>query len=48
MQDLNGPLFVDDRTAWAVGFGGMIGHTADAGATWTAQGSGGDTQLNSV
>jgi photosystem II stability/assembly factor-like uncharacterized protein len=38
----------DDSTVWAVGSGGSIQYTSDAGATWTTQTSGTSADLNGV
>ena len=40
--------FVDGQNGWAVGFGGVIYHTADAGSSWSQQTSGTEAILNSV
>ena len=40
--------FVGEAEAWAVGYPGMILHTADAGATWTHVDAGTDEALFSV
>lgn len=48
-NDLNGVFFQSDRrTGWAVGNGGRIITTADAGASWTMQVSNAGFNLNSV
>lgn len=43
---LNRVAFLEDgRTGWAVGFGGTLVHTQDAGETWVAQQSGSFAEL---
>jgi hypothetical protein len=47
--DLNGVFFQPDgRNGWAVGDGGTILHTSDAGTTWSRQSSGTAFTLNAV
>ncbi len=47
--DLNGVFFLPDgRTGWAVGAGGAIVRTTDAGTTWSRQASGTSYTLNGV
>lgn len=48
-RNLNGVYFLEDgRTGWAVGSGGAIVHTADAGEHWSSQPSGTAYNLNAV
>lgn len=45
---LNDVFFVDNKTGWAVGAGGVILHTTDGGTTWSAQTSGTTDEMRSV
>lgn len=48
-RNLNGVYFLGDgRTGWAVGSGGAIVHTTDAGERWSTQPSGTAYNLNAV
>lgn len=48
-RDLNGVFFLaDGRSGWAVGSGGAIVRTADAGEQWSTQPSGTTFNLNAV
>jgi photosystem II stability/assembly factor-like uncharacterized protein len=48
-RNLLGVFFLPDgRNGWAVGSGGAIVHTGDAGATWATQVSGSALNLNAV
>jgi len=47
-NDLNDVHAVDANTAWAVGTGGVVLHTANGGLTWSAQDSGTTRPLNGV
>jgi photosystem II stability/assembly factor-like uncharacterized protein len=46
--DLYGISFVNDQEGWIVGANSVILHTADGGATWSPQTSGGLTNLTAV
>ena len=46
--DLQDVTFVDSANGWAVGEGGTVVHTSDAGDTWKTQDSGVDIKLASV
>lgn len=46
--DLFGVACVGNQLGWATGAGGVIGHTADGGHTWTKQESGVTSTLRSV
>ncbi len=47
-QNLTGVAFVDAQTGWAVGAGGTIRHTSNAGTSWAGQTSGTTQALNGV
>ncbi len=46
--DLGGVAFPTAQAVWTVGLGGLVLHSADAGATWTAQATGSAADLWSV
>src|SRR6185503_19031523 len=48
MANLNGADCPDQATCWAVGNGGAILATTDAGSTWSTQVSGSTAQLNAI